>query len=169
VSEPTRHAPDDVTYPDTDRLVDARERYFVANGFPRDGGYSARWVRIALGPVPVYIYNSASRVRAVRLHDLHHVLTEYDTTLIGEAEIGAWELGSGCKDYVAAWFLNAAAVLIGLSLSPRRVRAAFVRGRRTGNLYGRTFDDALLQRSVGDLRRELQLVPAPDGSPGNDR
>jgi hypothetical protein len=159
VTEPTSHHADVVTYPDTDRLIDARGRYFAANGFPSDGGYSARWVRIALGPVPIYIYNSTSRVRAVRLHDLHHVLTEYDTTLIGEAEIGAWELGSGCKDYVAAWFLNFGAVLIGLWLSPGRVREAFARGRRTGNLYGRTFDDALLQRSVGELRHELQLVP----------
>jgi ubiquinone biosynthesis protein Coq4 len=150
-----------VTYPDTDRLADARARYFTDNGFPSDGGYSARWVRIALGPVPVYIYNSASRVRAVRLHDLHHVLTEYDTTLIGEAEIGAWELASGCKDYVAAWGLNLGAVLIGLCLSPRRVMAAFARGRRSDNLYGRSYDDALLQRSVGSLRRELSLESWP--------
>ena len=56
-----------MTYPDTDRLADARARYFTDNGFPSDGGYSARWVRIALGPVPVYIYNSASRVRGLNL------------------------------------------------------------------------------------------------------
>jgi ubiquinone biosynthesis protein Coq4 len=139
--------------------MDARRRYFVANGFPEDGGYSARWVKVQLGPLPVFIFNSASRVRAVRFHDLHHVLTEYDTSLVGEAEIGAWELASGCKGYVAAWFLNLGAVLIGAFLAPRRVLAAFSRGRRCHNLYGREYGDALLHSSLGGLRRELRLVP----------
>jgi hypothetical protein len=148
-----------VKYPATDLLIDARTQYFMANGFPDDGGYSARWVRIQLGPVPFFIFNSAGRVRAVRFHDLHHVLTEYDTSLVGEAEIGAWELASGCKAYLAAWLLNLAAVFIGLLLAPRRVLSAFSRGRRSENLYGREYGQALLNRSVGDLRRQLHLVP----------
>jgi hypothetical protein len=37
-----------------------------------------------------------------------------------------------------------------------------VRGRRSGNLYRATFDDALLDRRRGDVRRELCLAePAP--------
>jgi len=148
-----------VRYPDAAALIDARTRYFVDNGFPSDGGYSARWVKIQLGPVPFFIFNSAGRVRAVRYHDLHHVLTEYDTSLVGEAEIGAWELGSGCKGYLAAWFLNSAAVSIGLILAPRRVLSAFARGRRSENLYGHEYGEALLNCSVGDLRRQLHLVP----------
>ncbi|MGH7897836.1 MAG: hypothetical protein ACREQQ_07780 [Candidatus Binatia bacterium] len=148
-------------YSDSERLGDARRRYFVDNGFPEDGGYAATWVKIPLGPVPFFIFNSRGRVRAVRFHDLHHVLTEYDTSLVGEAEIGAWELATGCRSYVAAWLLNLGAVLIGLTLSPRRVLAAFRRGRRSANLYGREYDEALLNRSVGDLRRELDLVSRP--------
>jgi hypothetical protein len=53
-------------------LREARARYFQANGIDDD----------ALPP-----------------HDLHHVATGFDTTLVGEAEIGAWELASGCRHY----------------------------------------------------------------------
>jgi ubiquinone biosynthesis protein Coq4 len=115
-------------------------------------------VKIKLGPLPIFVFNSAARVRAVRFHDLHHVLTEYDTSLVGEAEIGAWELVSGCKGYVAAWGLNLAAVALGLLLAPRRVLSAFRRGRHTENLYGYEYGDALLNSPVGELRRELRLV-----------
>lgn len=63
-------------------------------------------------------------------HDLHHVATGYGTTLVGEAEIGAWELASGCRHYYVAWILNLGAVVTGLFLAPRRVVRAFQRGWR---------------------------------------
>lgn len=80
-------------YEDALRVRDARARYFESNGFG-DGGYDAKWVKLALGPIPFAFPNGAARVRAVRLHDLHHVATGYDTNVLGEAEIGAWEIGS---------------------------------------------------------------------------
>jgi hypothetical protein len=146
-------------YADAETVRAARSRYFAANGFAPDGGYASRWVRVKLGPVPVYIPNTAARVRAVRLHDLHHVATGYDTDLVGEAEIGAWELASGCRGYVAAWWLNLTAVLMGLVLAPRRVARAFRRGRGSRNLYAEGWSETLLDETVGDLRERLALVP----------
>ncbi len=109
-------------------------------------------------PQHLYIPNSRSRRRAVPLHDLHHVLTGYPTTFLGEAEIGAWELASGCRDCWAAWVLNAGAAAVGfLFLNPRAVVRAFARGRRTRNLYGRVVSDALLARSLTEVRVELGL------------
>jgi ubiquinone biosynthesis protein Coq4 len=102
--------------------------------------------------------NTAARVRAVRFHDLHHVLTEYDTTWAGEAEIGAWELAAGCGRHYAAWALNLGAVAIGLLIAPRRVLRAFKRGRRTRTLYSETFSEELLNQTVGELRRRLDLA-----------
>lgn len=139
---------------------DARARYFAENGFPPDGGYDARWVRVKLGPVPVWFPNTAARVRAVRLHDLHHVATGYETDLVGEAEIGAWELASGCRGYLAAWWLNLNAVVIGLLLSPRRVLRAFRLGRRSRNLYAEGWSEAVLGETVGRLRERLGLGTA---------
>ena len=144
-------------------LRQARARYFQENDFGDDGGYNDRWVKLKLGPFPYTIPNTKGRVRAVRYHDLHHIMTGYRTDWIGEFEISAWEVGSGCRDLAAAWFLNLSGMFAGLFLSPRRIFRAFVRGRNTRNLYGRTFDDALLYRRVGEMRAELGLnreVPA---------
>ena len=155
-------------YPATLSIRDARGRYFAANGFG-EGGYEARWVRLQAGPVAIWFPNTAARVRAVRLHDVHHVVTEYDTTWTGEAEIGAWEIASGCADHHAAWLLNLLAMAIGLALAPRRLCAAFVRGRASGNLYRSTVDEALLASTVGAVRTRLRLDGPPHTARSGDR
>ena len=78
-------------------LREARAQYFRDNGLDADGGYDRGWARVKIGPVPILAPNTAGRRAALLPHDLHHVATGYDTTLVGEAEIGAWELGSGCR------------------------------------------------------------------------
>lgn len=136
---------------------EARRRYYEANGFPPDGGDSESWVKVKVGFIPFWFPNSDARRRAVRLHDLHHVATEYDTDMIGEAEIGAWEVGAGCGRYWAAWMLNLMAMSYGLVFAPRRVSRAFRRGRKSTSLYHRGFGPDLLEVTVADLRRQLGL------------
>lgn len=157
------------TYADSLSLHDARRIYFDANAFGADGGYAKRWVKVKLGPLPIWFPNSAGRVRAVRYHDLHHVATGYDTDLLGEGEIGAWEVASGCRGFVAAWVLNLIAMVLGSAISPARLFRAFVRGRHSRNLYGEPFDDALLASSVGALRQRLDLDGAPPTPTRADR
>lgn len=140
-------------------LREARDRYFADNGFGEDGGYDDAWVVLKFGPVPFPFPNTQGRVRAVRFHDLHHVLTGYGTDLRGESEIGAWELAAGCGDFVAAWQLNFVAMAGGLFLAPRRTWRAFVRGRRATSFYaGYAYDDALLSKSVAEGRALLGVV-----------
>ncbi len=147
-----------VEYDADARLRDARARYFEANGLG-DGSYADRWVVFRVGQIPIgAIPNSRERVRSVRLHDVHHVLTGYDTSWLGEAEIGAWELASHCRDHYAAWLLNASAVVIGCFLSPGAIRRAWRRGRASRNLYDGEWDEALLDHRVGDLRTRLGLA-----------
>ncbi|WP_437589985.1 hypothetical protein [Sorangium sp. So ce1000] len=144
-------------------MREARALYFEVNRFGADGGYGDAWVDFKLGPLPVPFPNTRARMRAVRYHDLHHVLTGYDTNAIGEFEISAWELGAGCKGFVAAWQLNLGGLFAGLLSAPRRTVRAFFRGRRSESLYGRPFE-VLLDRKVGELRREMG-VDAPPSSP----
>jgi hypothetical protein len=146
----------------------SRDLYFEVNGFGADGGYSDAWVDFKLGPVPMPFPNTASRVRAVRFHDLHHVLTAYGTDTLGEFEISAWELASGCADHTAAWQLNLLGMLVGTIASPRRILRAFVRGRRSKNLYRATYDETLLSRRVGEMRAELGLDRDPGGASASD-
>lgn len=145
-------------YDDALSLRDARSVYFRDNAFGDDGGYGAKWVKLQLGPLPFAFPNSPARVRAIKYHDLHHVVTGYATDLVGEAEIGAWEIGSGCAGFVAAWILNLYAMVLGLLAgAPGAVWRAFVRGRHTGNLYRSEYDDALLDTKLGDVRARLRL------------
>lgn len=156
-------------YPDDSSVGDARARYFAANGFGADGGYREDWVRFKVGPFPVVFPNTAGRKAAVPCHDLHHVASGYDTNLAGEAEIGAWEIASGCFHVRAAWVLNMLAVWPVLFYAPGRVYRAFVRGRHSKNLYDGSYDDALLAKRVGELRAKLGLDAEPPAATNADR
>ena len=155
------------TYEDMLTMGAARQRYFTENGF--DGSYNERWVKLKAGPISFAFPNAPGRVRAVKLHDLHHIVTGYQTTWTGEAEISAWEIASGCAHFMWAWYLNTSGFAIGLAIGPRAVCRAFVRGRHTRNLYhDGEFRDAILQRSVGEIRQRLGLDrPVPRVSPGD--
>ena len=145
-------------YDDALSLRDARGRYFADNAFGDDGGYARKWVKLQFGPLPFAFPNSAARVRAVKYHDLHHVVTGYDTDIVGEAEIGAWEIASGCAGFAAAWILNLYAMALGfLSGSPGAVWRAFLRGRHTRNLYRDEYGEALLDARLGAVRARLGL------------
>jgi hypothetical protein len=146
-------------------LAEARRRYFDENEFGADGGYEEAWVDFMLGPVWFPFPNTAPRVRAVRYHDLHHLVTGYETSFVGELEISAWEIGSGCATMIAAWYLNLAGMGLGALVAPRETWAAFVLGRRTKNFYREPFDDALLALTVGEARRRLRL-DAPSARAG---
>jgi hypothetical protein len=145
-------------YADSMTVGEAREAYFRDNGFTL-AGYTDKWVKLKLGPIPFAFPNAPARQAAVKLHDLHHVATGYATTWTGEAEIGAWEIGAGCGRYWAAWLLNLGAMGVGMVHAPRRVLRAFARGRRSKSLYDRGFSDELLQWTVRDLRAHLALTP----------
>lgn len=148
-------------------LKQARDLYFEANGFG-DGGYEDEWVHLKMGPIPVVFPNTAERVRSVRLHDLHHVATDYATDWKGEAEIGAWEVASSCRDHYAAWFLNLNALAIGLFIAPRAIWRAFLRGRHSANLYEGDFREEMLDETVGRLRARLGLAAiTPEASLGD--
>jgi hypothetical protein len=105
----------------------------------------------------------------VRFHDLHHVLTEYRTDWRGEFEIAAWEVAGGVNRYWEGWLLDLLGFACGLLVHPRRVYRAFVRGRRSRNLYSDEWDDAILSRRVGEVRRGLGLDSGAEPPTGGDR
>jgi hypothetical protein len=144
-------------------VQEARARYFSDNSFGEDGGYNDRWVIVLkLGPIPLGFPNTAGRVAAVRYHDLHHLATGYDTDILGEAEIAAWELASGCERFPAAWFLNHVALPLGVMRDAERVRRAFVRGCRTRNLYSEPSVEPLLGEQLVTLRERLGMNGASE-------
>jgi hypothetical protein len=141
-----------VHYDEESTMREARRRYFEVNKFGPNGGYDDAWVDFKLGPFPFPFPNPPSRVKAVKYHDLHHVLTGYDTDIVGEFEIAAWEIAAGCRSFAAAWVVNLGGMAGGILRSPRRTFAAFVRGRRDKTLYGENLE-ALLDSTVAAVRR----------------
>ena len=138
-------------------LGEARARMFAAGGLGDDGGYDDAWVKLKLWRVPIAFPNTEGRRRAVRFHDLHHVLTEYPTTWRGEFEIAAWEVAGGVRRYWVGWLLDLLGFACGLVVCPRATYRAFVRGRHSTNLYGDVWDESILGRRVGELRQRLGL------------
>ena len=155
------------TFPPELTLGEARARLFALSGFAPDGGYEDAWVKLKLWRIPLAVPNTEGRRRAVRFHDLHHVLTEYPTTWRGEFEIAAWEVAAGgINRYWEGWILDLLGFAAGLFVYPRSVYRAFMRGRRSRNLYFERWDESILGRRVGEVRRRLGLEergarPAP--------
>ncbi|HVF56241.1 MAG TPA: hypothetical protein VM934_08820 [Pyrinomonadaceae bacterium] len=141
-------------------LRDARTLYFKLNNFGDDGGYNDRWVKTKLGPFPYWIPNTKGRKEAVKYHDLHHILTGYATTWRGEFEIGAWEVSTGLGRQTAGKILDLVSFAAGLAVNPSEVYRAFLRGRQSSNLFTRVWGEELLERRVGEVRRELSLDKA---------
>ena len=134
---------------------EARADYFAKNHFGSDGGYQAAWVHFQLGFLPLSIPNTVARRRAVPYHDLHHLVTGYQTDHVGEFEISAWEVGAGCEDFWAAWFINLGGVAGGLLTAPRRTFRAFLRGRRSHTLYGLDIGE-LLDAPLAEVRARVE-------------
>lgn len=148
-------------------LRDARAEHFAASGFS-DADYDARWAKFPVGPLSFVVPNWRARARALSLHDLHHALTGYDTSLPGEAETAAWELAHGCGWHALAWALQLQAFAFGLVACPRRTYRAFLRGRGGANFYGHAVaEDALLEAPLAALRSRLGLDREPTPSLGD--
>lgn len=126
----------------------------------RDGGlpdYDSFWMKLEFEGVPFWMPNPPAHGRALRAHDVHHVLTGYGTDWVGEAEISAFELAGGCGRYVAAFGFDLMGTGLGVIAAPRRTFAAFVRGRHSTNLFRLGFRHAWLKLSVNELQQKLGL------------
>jgi hypothetical protein len=139
-------------------VAEARARFFRDNGFGPGGGYEDGWAEAEFGQLRYRVPNSEARAAALRVHDLHHVATGYPTDWRGEAEISAWELGGRLGlSYPYAWITVLFGVFSGIVAHLRPTFRAFVRGRRSKNLYRERFDADWLRLRVADLRRELSV------------
>ncbi|MFT3707658.1 MAG: hypothetical protein QM817_08320 [Archangium sp.] len=97
-----------------------------------DDGAKIFWV--ALGPIRVPVPHPGQ----LRLHDLHHVVLGYETDLIGEMEISAYELRTGVKTAMV-FVLCVLGVALGMFVAPLRTARAWKRGAGRRNLYGQSW------------------------------
>src|SRR5258706_1316388 len=134
-----------------------------------DGGQSSPYVRVEVTKkILLYIPNFDARRKAVFKHDVHHIVTGYTSTFKGETEIGAWEIASGCRHYWVAFVLDMSGMMTGLLFNPVGVYKAFVKGRRTKNLYSDHFTDEQIMDMPGSfIKEKLLLNNYPENKMGN--
>ena len=134
--------------------------FYSAHDLGDDGGQSQSSVRIEVtDKIHFFIPNFDARRKAVLWHDIHHLVTGYSAgTFLGECEISAWEISSGCRKYWAAFLIDTSGVVLGCFLHPRKIIQAYARGRKTLNLYHDIISkDVAMQMSIADLQHLLHL------------
>lgn len=146
-----------VIYNDNLIVKDALQHYFSKYHF-KNGGYDLKWFKIKLGFIYIPLPNIKDRVDAVKIHDIHHLITEYEANLRGEAQIAGWELASGCGRYYMAWILNMGSFFYGMFFFPVSLFKAFMLGKKvkTNFYYNTIYNDALLNHTVGNLRARIR-------------
>ena len=131
------------------KTQDALIRYFVEQGVldEKDSAeewFQDNWIRLKLGERRIPFFPLYGLRRGLILHDLHHMLTGYDTSWRGEAEVAGWELGSGgCAHHLFYWLDRTLFFLGALVLAPLPTLRAFRRGLGSRNLYRLDPDDVL--------------------------
>lgn len=142
--------------PATMTVREARDTYLAENGFSTSA-YDAETFDVEAFGRTYTFTNTPDRKWAIPLHDLHHVATGYGTDLVGEAEVGAFELMGGCKTPVV-YALDIVAVIIGLFVAPIRTLRAFADARNARALFRTPHDyEELLAMPLGELREKLGL------------
>ena len=134
-------------------------KFYSDNNLDADGGQASSSVKIEMtSKFHFYFPNFDARRKAVILHDIHHLVTGYTTSLAGESEISAWEIGSGCKSYWAAFFIDTSGLMIGIPFNFFGVLKAFARGRKTKNLYHHTIPlEQAMDMKVSELKKVFYL------------
>lgn len=66
------------------KVKDALELYFKKYQFT-NGAYDDKFFGIKIGPVFIPVPNTKARITAVKIHDIHHLLTEYTAFIRGRS------------------------------------------------------------------------------------
>jgi len=98
------------------------------------GDAAASWT-CAFGPLTLRFPNFAWRRRALRAHDLHHLMAGYPMNMRGEFQMAAWEYGAGRYPHWGASLFCAPLILLGLIWSPAAMWRAYRSGRDSESLY----------------------------------
>jgi len=124
-----------------------------------------KWWSFKFSGFDIYCYNFGWRQQAILGHDLHHLLTGYPLTMVGEMQVAAWEFAAGRFPSIFATLFCLPLVAIGAVAWPKRTFSAFVRGRHSTSLYKAPVNAELLKMQLSDLQKTS--MPKWDGNPNS--
>ncbi|MEE8166466.1 MAG: hypothetical protein V3T64_12915 [Myxococcota bacterium] len=140
-------------------------RGMIPRELPRSEWYRENWVRVAMWGRRVPVFPVYGFKESLFIHDIHHLLSGYDTDWTGELEIAAWELSSGgCGRYFLYWMDRIVFTILGLIFAPRATCRAFRRGRRHQNIFRRDPEE-VMSTEIDELRRMTLSPKSPSEGP----
>lgn len=138
-------------------VSEALKDYYLAAKVDPASTYDEKWARIEVGPIAFYIPNTENRKNALRVHDVHHVVTGFEPNICGEAQISAWEVGSGgCGTNLYVWAIILTGAVGGLFICPIKTFRAFLLGIRSKNLFGENATQ-FYSSTIRQVRQQLNL------------
>jgi hypothetical protein len=129
----------------------------IAAGEPPDRWYAGNWIYLRLGNRRVPFFPLIGIRRPTMLHDLNHLLSNFDTSWRGEFAVAGWELTSGgCGRFLYFWVDRLFFVAIGTLIAPLPT----LRGLRSGSGCRNTYrldPDTILELSFLELQRYARV------------
>ncbi len=116
-------------------LDQALNDFYRASGFAAETGKRPAFVDVFVGCLLIPLPNIEIRRKYIKYHDLHHVITGYSASQLGEGEVSAWELGTGSLLQPILMLMNLIAISTAIAVNPRRVFKAYLSGCKSRNLY----------------------------------
>jgi len=143
-----------MTYPDDMTVGEARDRFLSTFGLDLAGYTAATFPVRPFRGVTLRFPNPG----VLKWHDLHHIATGYPATVLGEAQISAFELRTGSLCLVV-FVLCIGAVGLGFLRAPRLILRAWRDARGARSLYQADLPyETLLEMRVSELRRYVGLT-----------
>jgi hypothetical protein len=126
----------------------ALQDFYKNNNFNKNGGVNEKYAWIKFGFFSIPIPNPESRKINLFMHDVHHLISDNDTTWKGESAVSAWEIGSGGwgKNYFI-WLITLWAMGVGVLFYPSNTYIYFTLGTKTLNV----FNSGLSKNDINDF------------------
>ena len=147
---------------DNSTIAQVAERLSLCIVPEGDAKVASKWWWFEVRGVKIYCYNFAWRRKAIAHHDLHHIVTGYPSTLIGEMQVATWEFAAGRYPNIFATLFCLPLVAVGVAIVPKKVWRAFVNGWHSRSLFSTPVTSELLSMKFMDLREQTTGPPKPD-------
>ena len=108
-----------------------------------------------LGHFIMPLPNFKWRREVIDRHDVHHLITGYETTPSGELALAAWELGVKCYVTKGARGLCFILAVLGVLYQPRMTYRAYKRGKCQAKLYAILNQTGFMDMSLQDVQATL--------------
>jgi len=141
-------------------IGEALSQYYENSPFDENETLTQDWVKFFAGKHFITVPNFPMRKRLIRYHDLAHMLTGYKNSRIGEGEVSAWELGAGFMHFHPSVFFGLFGLSTGLIFSPKRMKEAFLEGRKSNYLM--QYDlNYILNQNESEFRELILFLDYP--------